>query len=119
MRILLTNDDGIDSPGLWKLAEAMSEIGRVLVVAPRAYRVERLAREQGLSAGEAGHRLDEEDAERRHFIGHHFGVDPDTSTQYDLVVNTGTLGLEAASALVTDALHSKVGSSLESLRPRA
>ena len=92
---------------------------RVLVVAPRAYRIERLARELGLSPGEADHRLDEEDAERRHFIGHHFGVDPDTSTQYDLVVNTGTLGLEAARALVTDALHSKVGSSLESLRPRA
>jgi len=34
--ILVTNDDGIESPGLWKLAEAMSEIGRVMVVAPAA-----------------------------------------------------------------------------------
>ena len=34
--ILVTNDDGIDAPGLWKLAEAMAEIGRVLVVAPAA-----------------------------------------------------------------------------------
>ena len=32
--ILVTNDDGIDSPGLWKLAEVMSEFGKVLVVAP-------------------------------------------------------------------------------------
>ena len=32
--ILVTNDDGIDAPGLWKLAEAMTEFGRVLVVAP-------------------------------------------------------------------------------------
>ena len=32
--ILVTNDDGIESPGLWKLAEVMSEIGRVMVVAP-------------------------------------------------------------------------------------
>ena len=32
--ILVTNDDGIDAPGLWKLAEAMTEIGTVLVVAP-------------------------------------------------------------------------------------
>ena len=32
--ILVTNDDGIESPGLWKLAAAMSEIGQVLVVAP-------------------------------------------------------------------------------------
>jgi 5'-nucleotidase len=34
--ILVTNDDGIESPGLWKLAEAMAEIGRVMVVAPAA-----------------------------------------------------------------------------------
>ncbi len=34
--ILVTNDDGIEAPGLWKLAEAMSEFGRVLVVAPAA-----------------------------------------------------------------------------------
>ena len=32
--ILVTNDDGIESPGLWKLAEVMAEIGRVMVVAP-------------------------------------------------------------------------------------
>jgi len=34
-QILLTNDDGIDSPGLWSAAEALSEIGYVWVVAPR------------------------------------------------------------------------------------
>jgi len=34
LRILVTNDDGIDSPGLWRLAETMAEVGRVLVVAP-------------------------------------------------------------------------------------
>jgi 5'-nucleotidase len=34
MRILVTNDDGIDSPGLWALAEAMSRVGETLVVAP-------------------------------------------------------------------------------------
>ena len=35
-RILVTNDDGIEAPGLWKLAEAMAEIGEVLLVAPSA-----------------------------------------------------------------------------------
>ena len=34
LRILVTNDDGADSPGLWQLAEAMAEVGSVLVVAP-------------------------------------------------------------------------------------
>lgn len=36
MRILLTNDDGIHAPGLAALAEALSELGEVLVVAPAA-----------------------------------------------------------------------------------
>ncbi|MCF6277457.1 MAG: 5'/3'-nucleotidase SurE [Anaerolineales bacterium] len=34
-QILLTNDDGIRSPGLWAAAAALSEIGYVTVAAPR------------------------------------------------------------------------------------
>ena len=34
-QILLTNDDGIRSPGLWAAAEALSSLGFVHVVAPR------------------------------------------------------------------------------------
>lgn len=34
MRILVTNDDGIDSPGLTALADALKSIGEVWVVAP-------------------------------------------------------------------------------------
>ena len=34
MKILLTNDDGIDAPGLAALVEAMSDHGSVVVVAP-------------------------------------------------------------------------------------
>ena len=34
-QILLTNDDGIQSPGLWAAAGALSELGYVNVVAPR------------------------------------------------------------------------------------
>ncbi|MCX5976362.1 MAG: 5'/3'-nucleotidase SurE, partial [Coprothermobacterota bacterium] len=33
MRFLLTNDDGVDSPGLLALAQAISELGEVAVVA--------------------------------------------------------------------------------------
>ena len=36
MNILVTNDDGIDSRGLWALVEAMSRVGEVLVVAPKS-----------------------------------------------------------------------------------
>jgi 5'-nucleotidase len=34
-QILLTNDDGIRSPGLWAAAEALARVGYVTVVAPR------------------------------------------------------------------------------------
>ncbi len=34
-QILLTNDDGIQSPGLWAAAESLSDIGYVTVAAPR------------------------------------------------------------------------------------
>ena len=34
-QILLTNDDGIESPGLWAAANALSKIGFVTVAAPR------------------------------------------------------------------------------------
>jgi 5'-nucleotidase len=34
-QILLTNDDGIQSPGLWAAAAALSELGYVTVAAPR------------------------------------------------------------------------------------
>ena len=34
-QILLTNDDGIQSPGLWAAAEALSDLGYVTVAAPR------------------------------------------------------------------------------------
>ncbi len=33
--ILLTNDDGIDSPGLWAAAHALDSVGEVVVAAPR------------------------------------------------------------------------------------
>ncbi len=35
LQILLTNDDGIRSPGLWAAAEVLSELGFVQVAAPR------------------------------------------------------------------------------------
>lgn len=76
---------------------------RVLVVAPLEQRVTRLASRAGLSAEAARRRLAREDEQRREFVGR-FGVDPDDASLYDLVVNTGSLGLDAAQTLVIDAL---------------
>ncbi|MBN1663300.1 MAG: 5'/3'-nucleotidase SurE [Deltaproteobacteria bacterium] len=34
MNILVTNDDGIESPGIWALAAAMNRLGNTVIVAP-------------------------------------------------------------------------------------
>ncbi|MBM4463547.1 MAG: 5'/3'-nucleotidase SurE [Chloroflexi bacterium] len=34
MKILVTNDDGIDAPGLWALAAELTKVGEVIVCAP-------------------------------------------------------------------------------------
>ena len=34
LKILVTNDDGVTSPGIWALAESLSRVGEVVVVAP-------------------------------------------------------------------------------------
>ncbi len=78
---------------------------RVLVVAPTSMRVERRARERALAREQAAELVAQEDAERHAFLRHHFGVTPDDAALYDLVVNTGTLGMDAAAALVVDALR--------------
>ncbi len=77
---------------------------RVLVVAPEEQRVARLAQREGVASGEAQRRLEREDQQRREFLAQ-FGVDPDDPALYDLVVNTATLGRDAAVTIVIDALH--------------
>ena len=77
---------------------------RVLVVAPTADRVERLAKQEDLGLDDARSRLAREDAQRREFIQHHFRVDPDDPTLYDLVVNTAVFGPEDATPVVVSAL---------------
>ena len=51
MRILLTNDDGIDAPGLRALADALGELGEVRVLAPAR---NQSAVGRGLSYGRMG-----------------------------------------------------------------
>lgn len=80
---------------------------RVLVVAAREERVERLAKRLDLSAEAASDHLDREDADRLHFNRHHFHVDADDPSLFDLVVNTGTLSLALATDLVVKAAHGR------------
>jgi cytidylate kinase len=83
---------------------------RLLVVAPREFRVERIGRQEGLAGNEAAQRLDALDAERREFLTHHFRGDPDDPTRYDLCLNTGSLGLDGAAVVALAAFGARFGS---------
>jgi cytidylate kinase len=82
---------------------------RVLVAAPRAARLERLAKQEGLAPEQAEFRLEALDAERREFLLHHFQRDPDAAEHYDLALNLGTLSQDAALDLLEDALRARFG----------
>jgi len=82
---------------------------RALVSAPREQRVERLAKRHDLPLAEAAARLEREDAARRQFLERSFHVDPDDASLYDLAVNTGTLGIEGAAALLEATLENRTG----------
>ena len=58
--------------------------------------------------------LDREDASRREFLVHHFGRDPDDPTHYDLMLNLGTLSMDAAAALLVDAVLVRFPATLRS-----
>ena len=57
MRVLLTNDDGVDAPGLRALADALADLGEVTVVAPAT---NQSAVGRGLSYGRMGPDLSNE-----------------------------------------------------------
>ena len=80
---------------------------RVLVVAPTSARVERIARLEDVSQEEAAQKLIRAEVERREFLQHHFHINPDDPTLYELTVNTDTLGIEGAADVVVDALRSR------------
>ncbi|MCC6642460.1 MAG: cytidylate kinase-like family protein [Deltaproteobacteria bacterium] len=81
----------------------------VLVVAPREVRVQRVAKERSVDLAEAERQVVREDDERRQFLMHHFRVDPDDPTRYDLAVNTGSLSREAACEVVRAAYAARFG----------
>jgi cytidylate kinase len=80
---------------------------RVLVVASEPFRLSRLRDAKDLDESTAREQLRHEDAQRRQFNRHHFGVDPDDPGLYDLVVNSETLGIPAANALITRAFRER------------
>lgn len=75
----------------------------VLLRAARAWRIAQLARRYGIDGAEAQRRIARTDEARAKFQRHYFDSDVYDCRQYDLVLNTETLGIDAAVAIVRDA----------------
>jgi len=91
---------------------------RVMVVAPRAVRAERLAKRRGTTADAGWSLLSDEESARQDFFRHHFGRDPNDLSLFDIAVNTGTLSMDSAVDLVLAALRERFpGQRLAPVRP--
>lgn len=78
---------------------------RVLVVAPLQFRVQVVADRERIGLAEAARRVRDEEADRRAFLRRHFHAELTDPMAFDLVLNTGVLGVGGASASVVAALR--------------
>lgn len=80
-----------------------SGVLRVFVVAPFERRVERHAREEGLSLEKSRQQVRENDRARAEFFRHYYNIDWLDSRRYDLTVNTARLTDVVAAGLIVTA----------------
>ena len=74
----------------------------VRVAAPVAYRAARLVERDGIDLKEAEKLIHEVDGNRGRYHKQYYGRDWDDASNYDLVVNTGRLGVEGAVDVILD-----------------
>ncbi len=72
----------------------------VRIVAPLRERARRVAERRGLELAAALHDAERHDAERKRYMQHHFGCDPNDPGLYTLQLDTGYLTLEEATRLI-------------------
>jgi cytidylate kinase len=75
----------------------------ILLRAGRAWRIEQLARRYDISREEARARVERTDEARVRYQKHYFDSDLYDSRQYDVALNTESLGLDLAIAIATSA----------------
>ncbi len=79
---------------------------RVLVVAPLEVRVATIMRRVSVAEAEARRTIAEVESARSAFLRRHFHADFGDPAQFDLVVNTGVLGIDGAVSTIEGALAS-------------
>jgi cytidylate kinase len=81
----------------------------VLLHGPLASRIERAARDSGISIDRAAKRQKREDQIRADMSLQLYGWDPRDPERYDLVVNTGTMDLDTCVEIIVQAARIKAG----------
>jgi cytidylate kinase len=76
---------------------------RVLVTASPRTRVQRVVAKEGVEEAQAERVIKDADAGRRDYLKRFYGVDRESPTDYDLVINTDVLSTEQAADLVSQA----------------
>lgn len=77
---------------------------RVRIVAPQELRVQNVARDLDIPVDEAKRRVIRTNSDRRAFIRKYFNADISDPINYDLVINTETLSVDAAISAVCSAI---------------
>jgi cytidylate kinase len=76
---------------------------RVLVTASATTRAERVSTQDSLDQSQAARRVKEADAGRRDYLKRFYGVDRESPTDYDLVINTDVLSTGQAADIISRA----------------
>jgi cytidylate kinase len=79
----------------------------VKLVAPVPERLRAASERLGLAPKDAEKILQETDASRGRYLKQHYGRDWNDSTNYDMVLNTGTLGLDGTSRVIVECATSR------------
>lgn len=80
---------------------------RIRIVAPHEMCVQHYAEEHDVTPDEARYEIDRIEQERDAFVRHHFHVEPDDQTRYDLIINEERLSLEQIVGLIAWTLLSR------------
>ncbi len=72
----------------------------VYVVAPKPWRMQHAVERLGVNPAEVEKVVDETDRQRDHYVKTYYGRHRQDVVNYDMVVNTGKLGIDGAAALV-------------------
>jgi cytidylate kinase len=80
---------------------------RVLVLAPLQTRIDNVMRGYGASASEAKRRVGRTESDRRAFVRKYFNADMTDPLNYDLVINTKNLSIDAAVKVIEEAFNSR------------